>query len=171
MLILYLYSVIIIRTRKGLWAHRTETQGRIDITIFFTNLILLISDLFLLVLYILAHNTFMIYVDAISILYHVIIFPVCWKYRSAFVGTASLDVYLHMMFGLISFGWHASFQSWLFAIIVAVFLPAYKKDSYKPTYKLAFIAVGFMIVSFFILSVLIYLIDFKIYTEVNPIIL
>ena len=156
---------------KELWAHKLEPQGRIDITIFFTNIFLIISNIFLLFIYILAHNTFMIYVDIASTIFHLCFITASYKHRSLFVGLSCLDVYLHMMFGLVSFGWHASFQNWAFAIIVATFLPAYKRDAYKPSYKMAFASTILVVISYFVFSVLIYTVDFKMYTELSPILL
>lgn len=160
-----------IRDIKELWANKKELQGRLNITIFFVNVFLILTHLFLMFIYVLANHRFMIIVNAVSLLYYVLWFTNCYKHNDFYISFTFFEIWIHMLLGLVSFGWHASFQNWIFALIVATFLPSFKYDVYKPNYARSFLFTGIVVVSYFVFSVLIYIIPFKISVELSPILL
>ena len=137
-------------TIKELWINKNDPKGRIDITVFFINIFLLLSHILLMIVYILVDHKFMISMNILSIIiYSVFIFG-CFKKPLRYAGIAFLEIWIHMISGILAFGWAPAFQNWSFAIIAAYFLPTYgndKKTSYKPTiYYTAFVITTYFLV-------------------------
>ena len=154
---------------KELWINKEQPQGRIDITIFFINIFLIISCMFLMIIYILAGNIFMIIVDTICLIYHVIFFFRCFINKELFIGISFLEIFIHMVLGIIAFGWQASFQNWVFALIIATFLPSFKSNVYSPSYKRSFIYTALIVISYYIFAILIDVVDFRIHKDIDSI--
>ena len=160
-----------IKDIRELWSKKKELQGRLDVTIFFVNIFLILTHLFLMVIYILANHSFMMVINALSLIYYLFWFINCYKYKDFYISFTFFEIWIHMLLGLVSFGWHSSFQNWIFALIVATFLPSFKSDVYKPNYARSFLFTGIICISYFVFAVLIYIIPFRIAVELSPILL
>ena len=154
-----------------LWINKKDPQGRIDITIFFINIFLILTHAFLMVIYCMANHQFMIITNIISLIYYLLWFNSCYKHKNFYISFTFFEIWIHMLLGLVSFGWHASFQNWIFALIVATFLPSFKSTVYKPNYARSFLFTGIIVVSYFVFAVLIYVIPFKISVQLDDILL
>lgn len=140
-------------TIRALWKNKADSQGRIDITLFFVNIFLIISCIFLMVIYVLTDNVLMTRVNVISLLYHLLFFFRCFKNKELFIGSSFLEIFIHMVLATMSYGWHASFQNWVFALIIATFLPSFKSNVYRPSYKRSFLYAAIIIVSYFAFAI------------------
>ena len=114
---------------KKLWANKHDPQGRINITIFFLNIFLFICHIFLMIIYIIVNHTFMICVNIVSLLLYFLFIPNCYKNIDRYMGIAFLEIWLHLICGILSFGWTPCYQNWCFGIIVAYFLPAFSSNN------------------------------------------
>lgn len=114
---------------KELWSKKYEKQGRINITVFFVNIFLLLCHVFFMIMYIILNHKFMIFFSAISLLVYVFSIFSCYKNIERYMGIAFLEIWIHMMFGILSFGWTPCYQNWCFGMIVAYFLPAFNSNN------------------------------------------
>ena len=114
---------------KELWAKKYEKQGRINITVFFVNIFLLLCHVFFMIMYIIINHKFMICINIISLLVYIFSIFSCYKNIERYMGIAFLEIWIHMMFGILSFGWTPCYQNWSFGMIVAYFLPAFNPNS------------------------------------------
>lgn len=160
-----------IKDIKELWSKKKELQGRLDVTVFFVNIFLILTHIFLMGIYVMANHRFMIITNIVSLLYYICWITNCYKKKDYYISFTFFEIWIHMLLGLVSFGWHASFQNWIFALIVATFLPSFKSDVYKPNYGRSFLFTGIVVVTYFVFAVLIYIIPFKISVELSPILL
>ena len=151
---------------KELWARKYEKQGRIDITIFFVNIFLLICHIFLGVVYLIIGHTFMTCVNIISLLVYTIFIRRCYKNIERYMGIAFLEIWLHLMCGILSFGWTPCYQNWCFGMIVAYFLPAFSSDD-KTSKQRPFYYAFMVILSYFLLATLYPLTDLSITMELD----
>ena len=156
---------------KNLWLKKRDPQGRINLTIFFVNIFLIMTHAFLMVIYCLAGHSFMMIANTISLIYYICWINHSYKHSEVYISLTFFEIWIHMLLGLVSFGWHASFQNWIFALIVATFLPSFKSDVYKPNYFRSFLFTGIIVVSYFIFSVLIYIVPFRISVQLDDILL
>ena len=152
---------------KDLWEHKTEPKGRLDITVFFINIFLIMTHVFLMVIYVIIDHKFMIYVNIASLLYYILWFASCYKHKDQYMYFTFLEIWIHMLCGMCALGWHAAYQNWVFALVLATFLPSFRENMLKPNYKKSFFFVGILVFSYFLFSVLIHVIDFGLYTEVS----
>ena len=149
-------------TIKELWANKKEAQGRMNITIFFINIFLLLCHIFLMIVYIIADHHFMIGANIVSLFVYSYYFLNCYKNSIRYAGIVFLEIWLHMLFAIASFGWTPCFQNWSFAIIAAYFLPAFGLEHKKSSYKSIMAYTSIVIVTYFLIAVAIYVIDIPI---------
>ena len=146
---------------KHLWGNKNNSQGRIDITVFFVNIFLIICHIFLMVVYIMAKHKFMIYVNLISSLTYIFFIFKCYEKVERYVNIASTEIWIHMLCAIISFGWTPCFQNWSFALIAGYFLPAFSSENDQKSRKKPVIYAIIIIISYFVFSVLINVHDFR----------
>ena len=146
---------------KKLWGNKNNSQGRIDITIFFVNIFLILCHAFLMVIYVMAKHNFMIYVNIVSSIIYIISLFSCYKNVDRYVSMASVEIWLHMLCAIISFGWTPCFQNWSFALIAGYFLPVFSRDNQKKFRKRSILFALSIITSYFLFSVIINIYDFK----------
>ena len=149
---------------KELWAKKYEPQGRINITIFFVNIFLCLCHIFLMVVYAIIGHKFMIYVNICSLLLFLLYIPHCYKNIERYMGIAFLEVWLHQIFGILSFGWTPCYQNWCFAMIVAYFLPAFYD---KPRSARSFVYTFLIIITYFGLATTFPLLNLKITMQLD----
>ncbi len=152
---------------RQLWQNKRDSQGRIDITIFFLNVFLLMTHIFLMVLYLIVGHKFMVIINIVSLLFYSVWFLSCYKKKEVYIGFTFLEIWLHMLCGMCSFGWHAAYQNWTFALLVGTFLPSFKTEGTKTNYKASLAYATIVIISYLLFSVLIHVIPMTIYTEVD----
>ena len=150
---------------KRLWANKHDPQGRIDITVFFVNIFLLMCHIFLMAIYAVLGHTFMICINIASLLVYALSIFKCYNNVERYMGIAFLEIWVHEMCGILSFGWTPCYQNWCFGMIVAYFLPAFSPN--KASTKRPFIYAFLVIFSYFFLATLYPLLDLKISTELN----
>ena len=147
---------------RELWNNRNTPKGRVDITFFFGNLFLLMCHVFLMVIYIIIGQKCMIFVNTISILIYLTQFYSCYKKLNIYVPLTFLEIWFHMIFAVLSFGWTPCFQNWTFALIAAYFLPAYDFGEEKKSPLQSIIFTLILIITYFVISVLIYIVNIPI---------
>ena len=151
---------------KELWERKYEKQGRIDITIFFVNIFLLLCHTFFTVMYIVIGHTFMICYSLVTLLFYLLSIPRCYKNIERYMGIAFLEIWIHLICGILSFGWTPCFQNWCFGMIVAYFLPAFSTDNKASKQRPLYYAI-MIIISYFFLATFLPLVDLKITMELD----
>lgn len=141
-------------TLRELWLNKHEPQGRIDITIFFVNLFLLLCHTFLMFVYAGIGHKFMLLANIVSIIIYASYTLTCYKKIDDYILISFLEIWTHMIFATISFGWALAFQNWSFALIVAYFLPAFSGNNKKKAHIRSIIFSTITILTYFILSIL-----------------
>ena len=137
---------------RRLWDKKYEPQGRIDLTVFFVNIFLLMCHVFLMVIYMIIGHTFMICVNSVSLLVYLLFIFKCYKNIERYMGIAFLEIWLHQIFGILSFGWTPCYQNWCFGMIAAYFLPAFSQNDGNKTVKRPFYYAFLIIFSYFFLA-------------------
>lgn len=141
---------------KELFEHRKETQGSINLTLFFVNIFLMISHIFLMVIYVLIGHKFLICLNSLSFLTSIYFFKNCYKYRDVFIGLSFFEVWIHMIFGTMIFGWNLGFQNWAFAMVTAYFLPAFSNNQERRPRKQSIFYACVIMLSYFLLAVYVF---------------
>ena len=154
---------------RELWNNRKQPKGRIDITYFFVNLYLLICHIFLMAIYIMIGHRCMIAVNIFSTLIYASQIFNCYKNTKAYVPLTFFEIWFHMVFAVLSFGWTPCFQNWSFALIAAYFLPTYSYDDKKRSPLQSFIFSLILVITYFVLSVLIHIVNIPIAVNLNTI--
>ena len=152
---------------RELWLHKTEPKGRIDITLFFINILLLLVHAFYMFVYVKVGSMVMTYVNIFSIFMYTMYIFNCYKNAKTYIGVTMLEIWIHMLLAILSFGWNACFQNWTFAMLAAMFLPVYSKDANRINVKAAAGFATLLIASFYLFAVLTYVVDFPHTTELN----
>ena len=151
---------------KQLWERKHEAQGRIDITVFFVNIFLFLSHVLLMIIYLIIGNKVMICANIVSLLVYSLYSLSCYKNIERYMGIAFLEIWLHMIIGIISFGWTPCYQNWCFGIIAAYFLPAFSPNNNKSVKRPFYFALIVML-SYFLLATLPPLFNISFKTELN----
>lgn len=154
---------------KELWKYKRDPKGRLDITLFFINVFLLLVHFFYMFIYIYVKSKVMIYLNVISLILYSYYFIMGVNNSKRYPGIVMLEIWIHMLFAMLTFGWQASFQNWTFAMLIAVFLPIYNKEG-KTNHKMAFIFSTILIVSYFLFAVLIKVIYYPAYIDFSSIV-
>lgn len=151
---------------KELWKRKKEPQGRIDITVFFVNIFLFLCHVFLMLVYVAIGHKFMICVNTFSLLIYLLSVPVCYKNIDRYMGIAFLEIWIHQICGILSFGWTPCYQNWCFGMITAYFLPAFSSER-RGARQRPFIYAFLIIFTYFFLATFFPLVHLKITTELN----
>ena len=149
---------------KRLWLNKHTPQGRIDITVFFVNIFLLICHLFLMGVYIVIKHKPMIYINIISLVLYTFYIFKCYRNVERYMGISFLEIWIHLIGGILSFGWRPCYQNWCFAMIVAYFLPAFSPNK---SVKRSFIFAFLIIFTYFFMATFYPLVHFKFTTELD----
>lgn len=139
-------------TIKDLWKHKNNLQGKINITLFFINIFLLFCHVFLMAMYISFKQYFMIGINFISILLYSCSIFFCFKKPIYYIPISFIEIWIHMICGIIVFGWRPCFQNWTFALVNAYFLPAFSVD-YKRKKQPFFFAL-ILTATYFVMAIL-----------------
>ena len=151
---------------KELWTNKYEQQGRIDITIFFVNIFVLLCHTFFMIMYIIIGHKFMIIYSAVTLLYYIYSIPNCYKNIERYMGITFLEIWVQLICGVLSFGWTPCYQNWSFGMIVAYFLPVFNKDNKFSKQRPLYYAL-MIIFSFFFLATFFPLVNLKMTMELN----
>ena len=154
-------------TVKELWVHKKETQGRINITLFFVNIFLILCHIFLMFIYVAAGHKFMIGANIVSLILYISFTLTCYKKPLRYAGIVFLEIWVHMILAIISFGWQPCFQNWSFAIIAAYFLPAYGHEHKRSSYKSILFYTAIVVLTYFLVAVAIHVFDIPIMAPLN----
>lgn len=154
---------------RKLWRDRLDPKGRINITFFFINLFLLICHIFLMVIYIIIGHKCMICINIISLIIYLSQLNSCFKKPKIYIPLTFFEIWFHMIFAILSFGWTPSFQNWSFALIAAYFLPSYNVYNEKKSPLQSVIFSLILVVTYFVLSVLINIVNIPIAVNLSDI--
>ena len=110
---------------KNLFKNRNTYTGRINMTVFIINIFLILVHVFLSVFYFNADHKFMFYANLGSLLFYISGIFFSTKYRDTFLRISFVEIWVHTLLGICSFGWDGYFQNWIFALLAAVFLSAF----------------------------------------------
>lgn len=154
-------------TIKDLWIKKNTPQGRLNITLFFVNMFLLMFHCVLMCVYISIKHKFMIGVNAVSILMYALSIFFCFKKPNIYVPLSFVEIWIHMLCGVLSFGWTPCFQNWSFALIAAYFLPSFTLENKPKPHKQSFVFAGILVFTYFFISVFIHIVEFKAFTPLN----
>ena len=151
---------------KDIFKNKDTYTGKIDATIFCVNLFIIFVHLVLMVCYIILKHNFMIIVNTFSLLYYVTSYKICVTKRDKYVSFSYIEIWIHTLLAIGSFGWAASFQNWIFGLVAAAFLPSFRTSTYKVSLKKSFIFAMFLMFTYFLFAFIIYRTGFKIEVEV-----
>lgn len=149
-----------------LWKRKSDPQGRINITVFFVNLFLLLCHIFLMVVYVMVGHKIMIIVNTVSLLIYFASMFLCYKNIERYMGVAFLEIWVHLIFAILSFGWRPCFQNWCFGMIVAYFLPSFSSTKMKINKK-SFFFTFIIIFTYFFLATFPPLVNIDIFMELD----
>lgn len=113
---------------EELWEKRKDTQGKIELTVFFVNIFLFLCHIFFMIIYAVIGHTFMSIINIFSILLYLYYIPRSYKNIDQYMGMAFLEIWIHQICGILSFGWTPCYQNWCFGMLVAYFLPAFNPE-------------------------------------------
>jgi len=135
-------------------------QGKIDVTVFFVDVFLLLCHILLMIVYLFSKNILIITTNIFSILIYLYFVFNCTKKMNVFVVITYLEILSHIVIASIAFGLSAGFQNWSYGLLCACFLATFtpltnehKLD--KRPYIFAFISV----ITYFVLIVALH--DYK----------
>lgn len=140
---------------KELWLSKHTPQGKIDITLFFVNIFLIITHIFLMIIYIVVDHKFMVCVNIASLLLYISFIFYCYKKPLRYAGIVFLEIWVHMLCAVASFGWEPCFQNWSFAIVSAYFFPAFGIDEKRRSYKTVLFYTGTVVITYFMIAILV----------------
>lgn len=109
---------------------KSKSQGRIDVTLFFVDVFLLLCHVIFMVLYLYSKNSLMITANIFSVIIYFYYLFYCTKKVNSFVWITCVEIMMHMVLACYSYGWDAGFQNWCFALLNACFL-----TTFTPTNK------------------------------------
>lgn len=152
---------------KKIVKNKNSYNDRLNTTVFYINVFLMLVHVFLLVIYLLAGHNLMSIVNLFSILFYLISFSFCTKHKTTFLNLAFVEIWIHILFAICSFGWEVCFQNWIFALIAAAFLPAFAPDKTKKSYIQSGIFAFIIVLSYFLFAELINTYDLGITIKLN----
>ena len=137
-------------TLKDLWNNKNKPQGKVNMVLFFINLFLLMCHIFLMIIYIIVGHKFMICLNIISLFVYGTQFFECFKKPKIYVFLTFIEIWIHMICAIISFGLKPCFQNWSFALLSAYFLPSINDNKDKKSLKQSFIFNIILIATYFL---------------------
>lgn len=140
---------------KDLFKNKNSYTGRLDMAIFYTNVFLILVHVFLSVFYFLVGHNLMLIINFISLAYYLFGLKLSIKHKNVFLNICFVEIWLHTLLGIICFGWDAYYQNWIFALVVAVFLPAFNPENQKQSYKQSFFFSFILLLSYLLFALLI----------------
>jgi diguanylate cyclase (GGDEF)-like protein len=154
------------REFKELWSNKYDPQGKINITVFFTNIFLIMCHVFLMVMYCIIGHRFMIGVNVLSLFVYIFYTFQCYKNIERYMGVVFLEMWLHQICAILSFGWTPCFQNWSFGMIAAYFLPAFSNEN-QGKFKRPFFFAFLIIITYFMLATIPPLMDISITVDLG----
>lgn len=154
---------------RELWYKKNTMRGRVDITFFFINIFLIICHMFLMGFYIKVGHIFMITINIFSLFIYIAHIFDCFRYIRRYSSITFIEIWIHILFAIVSFGWKACFQNWFFALLSAVFLITFSIDNEKKARIRSIIFSIIVVITYFVLPVLSNIIDFPIRQSLSEI--
>ena len=152
---------------KNLFKNRYTYAGRINMTVFFINIFLILVHVFLSVFYFVANHKIMFIANLVSLLFYISAIFYCTKCRNAFLRVAFVEIWIHTLLGICSFGWDGYFQNWIFALLAAVFLTAFSPGNFEQSYKQSFFFSFILVLSYLLFALLVNTYDVPFMTELS----
>lgn len=140
---------------KDIFKNKNTYNGRLNMTVFFVNIFLILAHVFLSVFYYMAGHKFMFYANLGSLLFYLSAIFYCTKCRDTFLRIAFVEIWVHTLLGICSFGWDGYFQNWIFALLAAVFLSAYNPGRTDQSYKQSYVFSLILVLSYFLFALLV----------------
>lgn len=131
---------------------KNSYNDRLNSTVFYINIFLILVHVFLSVIYLLAHHNLMSIINLVAIFIYIISLIFCTKHKTTFLNIAFIEIWIHLLFAVCSFGWEVCFQNWIFALVAAAFLPLFSSGKSKKSYVQAYIFAFFILLSYFIFA-------------------
>ena len=135
---------------RNMFSNNTS-QGRIDVTLFFIDVFLLLCHVLLMVLYLYSKNSLMITANIFSVIIYFYFLFTCTKKVNSFVCITYAEILVHMVFACYSYGWTAGFQNWVFALLCGCFLTTYTPFNNQKMDKRPWLFSGILIIIYFVL--------------------
>jgi len=152
---------------KNLFKNRNTYNERLNMTIFVVNIFLILVHVFLSVFYFIAKHNFMFIANLFSICFYISGLFFSIKHREAFLRISFVEIWVHTFLGICSFGWDGYFQNWIFALLVAVFLSAFKPGKSEQSYRQSIILSFIVVLSYFIFALIVNTFDSPIMIKLN----
>lgn len=140
---------------KNLLKNKNTYTGRLDMAVFFVNVFLIVVHIFLSVFYLLVGHKLMFIVNLISIGFYLTSFKFSIKYKDLFLKMSFVEIWMHTLLGICSFGWEAYFQNWIFALVAASFLPTFNPEDHKKSYRQSFMFSFILLLSYYLFALMV----------------
>ncbi len=151
---------------KTLWAKRYESRGRLNMIVFSSNMFLIMTHIFFIIIYTIIGHTVMNCISIALLFCYFFFFTRCYKNINRYMHIVFFLILIHLFGGVLSFGWKPCYQNWCFGMLSAYFLPAFSK--HRQTLKKRSLSYPFIIVCFYFLLSSIYpLVQLKISMQLN----
>lgn len=154
---------------KDLIKNKNSYNGRLNMTIFYVNVFLVLAHVFLAVFYAFANHGVMFIVNLFSLVFYLLSLKFSIKHKEAFLRIAFVEIWLHTLLGICSFGWDGYFQNWIFALLAAVFLSALNKTERGQSYKQSIIFSSILVLSYLLFALLVNTCKISFMIELNHI--
>ena len=138
---------------KEVLQNRKTEKGRTEATIFFANIFLIMCQIFLITIYAYVGHKALTIINVVEIIYFILCIRFCYKKPLQYVGITFLFILIHLIVGTVSFGWEPGYQNWLFAMLVAFFLPSYNPKMERRNYKSVTFFSSIILLTYFILLI------------------
>ena len=131
--------------------NKNTEKGRIDATIFFANIFLILCQIFLITIYTYVGNRTLQIINIVEIIYFILCIKYCYKNPLQYIGITFLFILIHLIAGIVNFGWNPGYQDWLYGLMVAFFLPIYNPKLEKRNYKSVIFFSSIIIITYLVL--------------------
>lgn len=152
---------------KKIFKNRNSRNNRVDKTIFYVNIFLILVHVFLSVFYLITHHKYMFIINIFSLIFYLSGLTFNSKHKDAFLRIAFVEIWVHTLLGICSFGWDGYFQNWIFALLAAVFLSAFNPGKTDQSYKQSIFFSFILVLSYLLFALLINTCNIPFMTELN----
>lgn len=140
-------------------------EGKIELSIFISNVFLLCTHIFLMIFYILVKSWLMILINIYSIAIYVYFRKKCVQRPYLWTNIAFFEIWIHIIFAVLSFGLNLGFQNWIYGLITSFFLPVISNT--KKKIKRSYIIGTVFVSTYYLLAIALNIFHFKPFITLN----
>lgn len=152
---------------QDIYENRNTPQGRVDISAAFINIFLLLCHIYFMIVYFIIGNMTMIIFNILATILCIMFLISPIKYLKRMVFITFIEIFFHMVFAVLNFGWDAGYQNWTFGLVCAFFLPSFSPVGNAEKKRVPIISAALFMITYFVLLSMIKIFDYKVVTILN----